>query len=74
MMLSDCEDRANLTWTMPDLKDAIIKGYYGEDGYISGIENLTFDPSTKGEGTEHSQLSDTVEKVTTPLSSWRGAG
>ena len=30
-------------------------------------------PSTKGEGTEHSQLSDTVERETTPLSSGKEA-
>ena len=36
---------------------------------FAAIWSLTPSPSTKGEGTEHSQLSDTVERVTTPLSS-----
>ena len=40
MMLSDGEDRQNLKWTMPELKDAIIKGYYGNEGYTS-IEEVT---------------------------------
>ena len=35
MMLSDRDDRKKLQWTMPDLKDAIIKGYYGNEGYTS---------------------------------------
>ena len=35
MMLSDGDDRENLKWTLPDLKDAIIKGYYGNEGYTS---------------------------------------
>ena len=36
---------------------------------FAAIWSLTPSPSTKGEGTEHSQFSDTVERVTTPLSS-----
>ena len=47
MMLSDCEDRASLTWTMPDLKDAIIKGYYGNDGYTTSIEGVSETSSSK---------------------------
>ena len=42
MMLSDRDDRKKLQWTMPDLKDAIIKGYYGNEGYTS-IENISDD-------------------------------
>ena len=40
MGLSDAKDRSELKWTMPDLKDAIIKGYYGDAGYTS-IENVS---------------------------------
>jgi aryl-phospho-beta-D-glucosidase BglC (GH1 family) len=40
MGLSDRDDRKNLKWTQPDLKDAIIKGYYGDVGYTS-IENVS---------------------------------
>ncbi len=40
MGLSDRDDRKNLKWTQPDLKDAIIKGYYGDAGYTS-IENVS---------------------------------
>jgi hypothetical protein len=46
MGLSDRNDRENLKWTMPDLKDAIIKGYYGDAGYTS-IENVTVASSAK---------------------------
>lgn len=46
MMLSDGADRENLKWTMPDLKDAIIKGYYGNAGYTS-IENVSGTSSSK---------------------------
>ena len=37
MGLSDKDDRKNLKWTQPDLKDAIIKGYYGDQGFTTGI-------------------------------------
>lgn len=40
MGLSEGADRTNLKWTMPELKDAIVKGYYGEKGY-TGIEQMT---------------------------------
>ena len=46
MMLSDGADRENLKWTMPDLKDAIIKGYYGNAGYTS-IEHVSETSSSK---------------------------
>ena len=46
MMLSDGADRENLKWTMPDLKDAIIKGYYGNAGYTF-IENVSETSSSK---------------------------
>lgn len=41
MGLCDGADRTNLKWTMPELKDAIVKGYYGENGYTSGINEVT---------------------------------
>lgn len=50
MVLSEMEDRAVPTWSEPDLKDAIVKGYYGDDGYgsledvIIDAENLTDAP------------------------------
>lgn len=47
MSLSDKEDRTNLKWTMPDLKDAIIKGYYGDAGYTTSIESIAETPSVK---------------------------
>jgi ABC-type thiamine transport system substrate-binding protein len=33
MSLSDGNDRAIPRWTQSELKDAIVKGYYGEEGY-----------------------------------------
>ena len=41
------EHRSVPEFNQQDLVDAIIKGYYGEDGYISGIENITPDTSPK---------------------------
>ena len=49
MGLSDGDHRSVPEFNQADLVEAIIKGYYGEDGYISGIENLTPSPSQKGE-------------------------
>jgi hypothetical protein len=40
---------------------------------FSAIWSLTPSPSPKGEGSDYSQVSDTVERVTTPPSSGRGA-
>ena len=37
MGLSDAADRTALRWTQPEIKDAIITGYYGEDGYDDAI-------------------------------------
>ena len=51
MGLSDGDHRSVPEFNQADLVEAIVKGYYGEDGYISGIENLTPDLSQKGEGT-----------------------
>lgn len=34
MKLSDGQDRSVPKWTLEDLKDEIIKGYYGNDGYV----------------------------------------
>lgn len=50
MGLSDGDHRSVPEFNQVDLVEAIIKGYYGEDGYISGIENLTHSPSQKGVG------------------------
>ncbi len=38
MGLSDGADRAIPQWTEPAIRDAIIKGYYGEGGYVDAIE------------------------------------
>lgn len=38
MGLSDGEHRSVPEFNEPDLKDAIIKGYYGDDGYSAAIE------------------------------------
>lgn len=37
MVLSDGADRAVPKWTNPGLKEAIVKGYYGDEGYNSII-------------------------------------
>lgn len=37
MSLSDGNDRSVPKWTQEDLKDAIVKGYYGEGGYQPDI-------------------------------------
>ncbi len=50
MGLSDGDHRSVPEFNQTDLVEAIIKGYYGEDGYISGIENLIPSPSQKGVG------------------------
>ena len=50
MGLSDGNHRSVPEFNQQDLVDAIIKGYYGENGYTSGIESLTPVPSPKGEG------------------------
>ena len=50
MGLSDGDHRSVPEFNQADLVEAIIKGYYGEDGYISGIENLTPSPSHQGVG------------------------
>ena len=50
MGLSDGDHRSVPEFNQADLVEAIIKGYYGEDGYISGIENLTPSLSQKGLG------------------------
>lgn len=42
MGLSDGTDRSVPKWTDEALKDAIVKGYYGENGY-SGISSITAD-------------------------------
>ena len=41
---------------------------------LAAIWSLTPSPSPKGEGSKYTQISDTVKKVTTPLSTRRGAG
>lgn len=35
MMLSDGTDRSTPAWTTPDVKDAMVKAYYGEEGYTT---------------------------------------
>lgn len=37
MKLSDGQDRSVPKWTLEDLKDEIIKGYYGNDGYVGVV-------------------------------------
>ncbi len=39
MTLSDGSDRSVPQWTTPDIKDAIITGYYGDNGY-DGIKDV----------------------------------
>lgn len=41
MGLSDGQDRAKAVWTQPELRDAIIKGFYGEEGYVDGISKVS---------------------------------
>jgi len=43
MGLSDGSDRSTPTWTQPEIKDAIITGYYGENGYDASIDQLQND-------------------------------
>lgn len=45
MGLSDGAHRSVPEFNQPDLKDAIIKGYYGEGGY-SGVSPLIYKPSS----------------------------
>lgn len=37
MGLSDGIDRPTLKWSQPEIKDAIIQGYYGDNGYDSSV-------------------------------------
>jgi alpha-D-xyloside xylohydrolase len=43
-------------------------------GIYEAQRSLTPDPSPKGEGSKYSQDGKAADKVTTPLSPWRGAG
>lgn len=43
MGLSDGESRSVPEFNEPDLVDAIIKGYYGEDGYVAGVPSISVD-------------------------------
>lgn len=40
MGLSDGASRTKPEFNQPDLVDAIIKGYYGEEGYVDAIEDI----------------------------------
>lgn len=46
MTLSDGTDRSVPAWTNPGLKDAMVKGYYGDEGY-EGISYVINDPDCK---------------------------
>ncbi|MBR4841545.1 MAG: glycoside hydrolase family 5 protein [Bacteroidaceae bacterium] len=43
MGLSDKKSRSVPEWSQPDLKDAIITGYYGKNGYVAGVESNVTD-------------------------------
>ena len=45
MGLSNGDDRTSLQWSQPEIKDAIVKGYYGDGGYINGISEVHYDTS-----------------------------
>ena len=49
MGLSDGDHRTVPEFNQQDLVDAIVKGYYGEGGYINGIESLTSTSSRKSQ-------------------------
>lgn len=42
MVLSNAADRSVPQWSTPDLKDAIVRGYYGDGGY-NAIDNVIAD-------------------------------
>lgn len=48
MGLSDGEHRSKPEFNQQDLVDAIVKGYYGDEGYISGIEHIGQSQLTTG--------------------------
>ncbi len=48
MMLSDGDDRSVPQWSCEDLKDAVVKGYYGEEGYVSAVSSVTVDKEDDG--------------------------
>ena len=50
MGLSDGNDRTAPQWTQPELKDVIVKGYYGGEGYVSGIADVSADGSYNADG------------------------
>lgn len=61
MGLSDAKDRSVPKWSQPELLDAIVKGYYGEDGYVDAI------PSAKDR--PHNSESYTLSGIPAPASS-----
>lgn len=48
MGLSDGSDRSTPKWTEPEIRDAIIKGYYGEAGYVDAIAPITLSQPQQG--------------------------
>jgi len=46
MCLSDGKDRSVPKWTEPEIKEAMVKGYYGEDGYVSSVEKTVTESSS----------------------------
>lgn len=61
MGLSDAKDRSVPKWSQPELLDAIVKGYYGEYGYVDAI------PSAKDR--PHNSESYTLSGISAPASS-----
>ena len=66
MGLSDGTARSVPEFNQADLKDQIIKGYYGENGY-TGIHNLMATPSRKDDSTVYTitgqKVSDKTEQL-----------
>lgn len=52
MGLSDGASRLKPEFSQPDLVDALVKGYYGEGGYIDGIRELRAETLKTGENTD----------------------
>lgn len=69
MGLCDGSDRTKGIWTQPELRDAIIKGYYGEGGYDNSISDIIF-----SEHTNQSAYTLTGQRISPALTGKVGKG
>ena len=71
MGLSDRADRSSLKWTQPEIKDAIITGYYGEGGYTA-IHYPSVEEDTCNEEPYYDILGRPVYNPSPGIYIWKG--